>query len=59
MEREYQQAYIDSLKGIPTFRSARSASFDSLTIKRFIDYYPDFTPFLSVKNRKQSFILYE
>ena len=57
MEREYQQAYIDSLKIIPTFRSA---SFNSLTIKRFIDYYPDFFPLFKRKvGREFSFYMIE
>ena len=40
--REYQQAYIDSLKRIPTLRSE---SLNSLTIQQFVDIYPDFSPF--------------
>lgn len=57
IEREYQQAYIDSLKEIPTFKSA---SFNSLTIKRFIDHYPDFFPVFKEKvGRNFSFYMSE
>jgi hypothetical protein len=62
IEREYQQAYIDSLKKIPTFKSAsfKSASFNSLTIKRFIDHYPDFIPVFKGKvGRNFSFYMSE
>lgn len=41
VEQEYQQAYIDSLRSIPTILSA---SFTNLSNIKFLHHYPDFTP---------------
>ncbi len=43
-DREYQQAYIDSLIRIPTITSS---CFEILTNNRLCIIYPDFKPFLA------------
>ena len=54
MERQYQQAYNDSLMSIPTFTSE---SCNSLTTQQFFDFYPDFYP-LFRKSVGRSFSFY-